>query len=196
MIESQHSSDLVQSLHERILRLELIAEITRIVSSILDLDSLLDTCVNLIRERIYYHPFLYLLDDTQKWAIIRAGTGEVGHLLLKRKHQIEVNSTTLIGWCIKNRKARMIIDDQPDADNFNNPLKVILPEFRCVVAIPLISRDKMIGAIEIHTWDENYGWGFDKYLADYQMMADHIAVAIDNARQFGEIKGKVEIAQR
>ncbi len=71
-------------------------------------------------------------------------------------------------------------------------MKPLLPDTHCHVAFPLISRDEVVGALEIQTYDEGYSWEFDEYWDDYQLMVDHIAIAIDNACLFSQLKEKLE----
>ncbi len=97
-METEYTPELVQSLQGRIHTLEAIIKVTKKVSSILDQEILLDTSVHLIWDYFHiYHNFLYLLDDAQKWAVVRAGTGEVGRHLVASNHKVKISDATLVG---------------------------------------------------------------------------------------------------
>ena len=59
--------------------MEVAASLAGATTSILDLNALVTTAVELIRERFdFYHVGLFLTDEDNQWAILRAGTGEAG----------------------------------------------------------------------------------------------------------------------
>lgn len=65
--------------------LAIITDITKIISSNLDLDSLIEDSVELIRNKFNYcHIHLYLVDEAENWAVLRVGTGVIGNLMLEQ----------------------------------------------------------------------------------------------------------------
>ena len=171
-----------ETLERRAMQLQTAAEVSRAASSILTVDELLPQVVNLVRERFdLYYAGLFLVNETDQWAVLRAGTGEPGRKMLETGHKLEVGGASMIGWCIANQKARIVLDVGKEATHFSNPL---LPLTRSEMALPLISRDHVIGAMTIQS-DQPAAFTQED-INVLQSMADQTANAIGNARLFEE----------
>jgi signal transduction histidine kinase/DNA-binding response OmpR family regulator len=174
------------------LQLATAAEVSRTASSILDPAELLPQVVNLIRDRFdYYYVGLFLLDESREYAVLRAGTGEAGRQMLEMGHKLKVGGTSMIGWCAAQGKARIALDVGREAMRFDNPL---LPETRSEMALPLISRGRVIGAMTIQSARSA---AFSEQDVDgSQTMADQVANAIENARLFQQTEESLEEISR
>jgi len=171
------------------LQLTTAGEVSRAASSILDPAKLLPEVVNLVRDRFdFYYVGLFLLDEGGEYAVLRAGTGEAGRQMLEMGHKLEVGGTSMVGWCVAQGKARIALDVGKEAVRFDNPL---LPETRSEMALPLISRGRVIGAMTIQS--ARSAAFSDEDIAALQTMADQVANAIENARLFEETQ---HLAQR
>jgi GAF domain-containing protein/HAMP domain-containing protein len=175
----------------RAMQLETAAEVSRAATSVLDPDELVRQAVDLIRERFdLYYAGLFLLDESGRWAMLRAGTGGPGRQMLEAGHKLEVGGRSMVGWCTANAQARIALDVGEEAVRFDNPL---LPDTRSEMALPLISRGQVIGALDVQSVEA--GAFSDEDIAVLQTMADQIAVAIDNARLFTEAQARLEKVQ-
>jgi PAS domain S-box-containing protein len=181
--------DLSAALSRRDAQFQAVAEVSRAVSSILDLDELLVRVVDLICHHFnLYYAGIFLIDETGawtgdpgKWAMLRSGTGEAGEQMVASGHRLEIGGTSMIGWCIANRKARISDRAGEEAIRFANPL---LPETRSEMALPLISRGRVIGAMTIQDSREK---AFSEHdISVLQAMADQLGNAIQNALLFQE----------
>ena len=171
----------------RITRQETAAQVSRAASSTLELEQLIHDTVNLIRERFeLYYAGLLEVDETGQWAILRAGTGEAGRQMLAQGYQLRVGSVSMIGWCLAQRQARVALDVQQDSIHLQNPL---LPDTRSELALPLISRDAVIGALTIQS--VHVGAFNDADIAILQTMADQLANAIANARLYAQAQREI-----
>ena len=171
---------LIESGQRRTMQLQTAAEVSSAASSILDPDDLLPQAVELIHERFgLYYAGIFLVDETGKYAVLQAGTDEAGRKMLEMEHKLEVGGMSMIGWCVANRQARIALDVGKEAVHFGNPL---LPETRSEMALPLVSRGKVIGAMTIQSVQEAAFSQED--IAALQTMADQLANAIQNARLF------------
>ena len=180
---TQSSSDLNQLLHYELELFKKIVEITKSIICILDLEQLLNTTVNLIRDYLDYELILiYLFDDTKKFAVARAATGEVGRILLDKEYKVEISNTTLIGRCISNEAAYIVTNRDEDIVEFQNP---ILPDVQSVAILPLVHQDEVIGALEVQ--DFSPAFLSERDLSALQVLADYLAIAIKNARLFGKM---------
>jgi GAF domain-containing protein len=93
----------------------------------------------------------------------------------------------MVGWCVANKQARIALDVGEEAVRFENPL---LPETRSEMALPLIVRGQVIGAMTVQSTQES---AFsDEDVAVLQTMADQLAVAIENARLFEQAQTRAE----
>jgi PAS domain S-box-containing protein len=178
----EQQADTVNILKNRTVQLQTAAEISRAASSILDLNLLLPQVVELIRVHFeYYYVGIFLTEETGKWAVLRAATGETGRQLLEMGHRIESSQPSMIGWAIANKRARFALDVGIEAVRFKNPL---LPLTRSEVALPLISRGEVIGAMTIQS--AKPAAFKEEDITALQTMADQVANAIENARLFTE----------
>jgi DNA-binding LacI/PurR family transcriptional regulator/GAF domain-containing protein len=169
---------LLSDIQRRASRLLAAAEISRVTTSILTLDELLPQAVGLICERFdLYYAGIFLVDESQRWAILRAGTGEAGRMMLARNHRLEVGGASMIGMCVAQGEARITFDTHREAVHRRNPL---LPETRSELALPLFSRGRVIGAMTIQ--DTRPGAFTKEDITTLQTMADQLANAIENAR--------------
>ena len=173
---------LLEETSRRAARLATAAEVSAAASSILSLEELLPQTAELIRQRFdLYYVGIFLLDETGRWAILRAGTGEAGRQMLAAGHKLEVGGKSMIGWCTANARARIALDVGAEAIRFDNPL---LPNTRSEMALPLISRGRVIGAMTIQS--DRPAAFTEEDITALQTMADQLATALENARLFAE----------
>jgi PAS domain S-box-containing protein len=160
--------------------LQTAAEVSQAANSILDVNDLIHTSVNLIRDEYdFYYVGMFLVDERREWAVLQTGTGEAGKVQLAKGHKLKIGGASMIGWCIEHRQARIALDVGVEAVRFNNPH---LPETRSEMALPLISRDEVIGALTVQSTRPAAFTAEDVTLL--QTMADQLANAIANARLF------------
>jgi GAF domain-containing protein/HAMP domain-containing protein len=167
-------------LSQRAVQLQTAAEVSQAATSTLDLNQLLPQAVELIRERFdLYYVGVFLVDETSEWAILRAGTGDAGRIQLEQGHRLKVEGESMIGWCVSNAQARITLDVDEEAVHFKNPA---LPDTRSEIALPLISRGEVIGAITVQSTSPAAFSRED--ITTLQTMADQLSNAIQNARFF------------
>ncbi len=188
---------LEQRVSERTRGLQTAAEVARATTSVLDPDELLQQVVDLARERFHlYYVGLFLLDKEpgdpgRAFAVLRAGTGKAGQIMVEQGHKLEVGGGSMIGQCVVRTEARIALDVGEEAIRFDNPF---LPETRSEMALPLRSRGRVIGAMTVQSTE---GAAFDETdIAVMQTMADQVAVAIDNAQLFAESQDALETTRR
>jgi GAF domain-containing protein/HAMP domain-containing protein len=167
------------------------SEVGRAAGSILDTQQLIRQVVDVIRERFnLYYVGLFLLDATGEYAVLQAGTGEAGRIMLERGHRIKVGEG-MIGWSIANKKPRVALEAGEDAVRLASSL---LPLTRSEAALPLISRGKVLGALSVQS--ERPGIFTEETITVLQTMADQVALALDNARLFAESEEALKTLQR
>jgi len=200
------------SLQKRAFQLQISAQVARAAISILDQDRLMQETVNLICDRFdLYHVGLFLIDESREWAVLRAGTGEAGDQMLAQGHRFETNSDSLVGQCVAGARARIALDataaqawllyeddSAGPGEGYARPgdgvgtveIISLLPRTRSEMVLPLLSGGRVIGALDIHSVEREVFSEED--IPVFQMMADQVAAAIDNARTFADIRARLE----
>ncbi|MCS7178098.1 MAG: GAF domain-containing protein [Anaerolineae bacterium] len=173
---------LLQESRQRAAQLEMAAEVARAAASILDVRRLLSETAELVRERFnLYYVGIFLLDESGRWAVLRAGTGEAGRKMLEMGHKLRVGGPSMIGWCTAYGKPRIALDVGKEAVRFDNPL---LPATRSEMALPLLSRERVIGAMTIQS--DRPAAFTPEDVTVLKTVADQLATAIENAHLYQE----------
>jgi GAF domain-containing protein/BarA-like signal transduction histidine kinase len=156
----------------------------REVTSILDLESLLPHTVNIICEAYgLYYAGVFLVDDAGEYAVLRSGYGKAGKAMVADGHKLKIGTESMIGACIAMNEARIALDVGEERVHFKNPH---LPHTRSEMALPLIYGGKALGAVTIQSSEERAFSEDD--ITTLLTMAEHLAVAINNARLLEELK--------
>jgi GAF domain-containing protein/HAMP domain-containing protein len=183
---------LVTGLEERVLArtrdLTLAGEVGQVLSQVTDLEELLSESVELIRERFdLYYVQIYLVDAQGGNLVLRAGTGNVGVELKWRGHMLPLNSGSINGSAVVNRQTMLVPDTEKSPVFRRNPL---LPKTRSEMAVPLIVGGRIVGVLDMQSSQAN-ALSTDNVLA-FETLAGQLAIAIDNARLFRDIRRSQE----
>lgn len=164
------------------IQLEAASSVARKIAEIRDLQSLLDNVTRSIADQFgFYHVGLFLLDDKKQFAILQAASSEGGRKMLQLGHRLGVGQTGIVGYVTGRGRPRVALDTGADAVFFDNPH---LPLTHSEMALPLIVRGNVIGALDIQS---EKGKAFsDDDVEIMQTVADQLAIAIENARLFSE----------
>jgi GAF domain-containing protein/anti-sigma regulatory factor (Ser/Thr protein kinase) len=154
------------------------------VTSILDLEELLAHTVNIICEAYgLYYAGIFLVDQAGEFAVLRSGYGKAGKAMVTDGHKLKIGSESMIGTCIATGEARIALDVGEERVHFKNPH---LPHTRSEMALPLIYGGQALGAVTIQSSEERAFSEDD--ITTLLTMAEHLAVAINNARLLDELK--------
>jgi GAF domain-containing protein len=93
----------------------------------------------------------------------------------------------MIGQCLARGEPRIALDARSEAARFANPL---LPETRSELALPLISRGRVIGALSVQS--SRQGVFTEENIAIFQTMASQLANSIENAYLLEETQRAME----
>lgn len=156
------------------------AEIGRLVTSTLDLNTIFTRAVDLIRNRFgFYHVGLFIVEETGFNAVLQEATGEAGEEMKRQKHSLPVGSKSIVGEVTASGNPFVVNDTATSPIHRPNPL---LPKTRAEAAIPLRVGSRIIGALDLQSEYPNAFAEDD--IAVLQTLADQIAIAIDNARSY------------
>ncbi len=171
-----------QALERRAEYLAITGQVSRVAVSILDVDELLDRVTNLISERFdFYHTGIFLVDDSGEWAILRAVSSEEGRRMLARGHRLRVGTQGIVGYVSGSGRPRISLDVDEDTVWVENP---DLPVTRSEMALPLSVGDRVIGVLDVQSKAAN-AFSLED-VETLRILADQIAIAIQNARVFQE----------
>jgi GAF domain-containing protein len=159
-------------------RFEAIAQVARAITSIQDEDTLLSRLAQVISEYFgFYHVGIFLLDEEQQWAGLRASNSEAGRKMLARRHQLKVGQAGIVGHVAASGIPRIALDVELDAAFKDNP---DLPETHSELALPIKAGDQIIGVLDMQSTEVNAFQSEDT--ETLYILADQVAIAIENAR--------------
>ncbi len=184
-------SERTRELEHRSKLLKAVADAGKAITSFRDLSELLQQTTYLIHENFgYYHAGIFLLDEHKEYAILSATNSEGGHRMLEKKHQLKVGETGIVGYVTQNARARIALDVGKDAVFFDNP---DLPQTRSEMALPLIVGGQVLGALDVQSTEPQAFSEED--ISTLQILAEQIAIAIQNANLFNEAEKAIESAR-
>lgn len=180
----QQNKELLRQAERRAKLLKAANTVGKEVTSILSLDDLLPKMVNtIVATYNFYYAGAFLVDPSGEWAVLRAGYGAAGAAMLAEGHKLEVHGNSMIGDCIRSNQARIASKVDSERIHFKNPH---LPSTRAEMALPLAFDGKVLGAVTVQSADERAFSQDD--ITTLQTMADHLAVAIQNAYSLEALK--------
>ncbi|NPA27225.1 MAG: GAF domain-containing protein [Chloroflexi bacterium] len=175
-------------LQRRMTQIQTAADIGRLVTSIRDLDELLERTVRLIAERFgYYHVGVFLVDQTGLWIELRAASSESGQQLLRRGLRLRIGQEGIVGLVARTGHPKVVLDVTAE------PAYKYLPELsltRSEMALPLRVGERILGVLDIQSTEPQAFSPAD--VTTMRIVADQLAVAIDNARLLQEMQRALE----
>ena len=182
-------------LQDRVTQLQTISQLSQTISGIQNLDELLPRVAELISQRFdIYHTGIFLIDDRNENAILQAANSAGGQNMLARGHRLKVGAQGIVGHVTSTGQPRIALDVGEDAIYFDNP---DLPDTRSEIALPLKLTNQIFGALDLQSTQPK---AFeDDDIQTLSILADQVAIAIQNARSFEHSRKsaeEVEIAYR
>lgn len=174
---------------ERMRLAEITSQVAQRISHRMPLQDVLNNAVEQIHIEypLIYHAQIFLVDDEGQNAQLVASTGQVGRMLIERRHSLPIGSLSVIGQVTANGQAVIFRAGSADGIHRRNEF---LPDTAVEAAFPLRIGDQIIGALDLQSKVITAFQQED--LAIFQSLADHIAIAIDNARLFDETETRLQ----
>ncbi|MGH8674803.1 MAG: PP2C family protein-serine/threonine phosphatase [Burkholderiales bacterium] len=161
--------------------LEVLHEISRELSSILDLDQLLQRVAELLKKVIEYDMFsILLLDEAgsrlqHRFAVRFDEKDE--RVALKPTYSI---GEGLVGFAAQHKQALLVPDVHKDPRYLQ-----LNPETKAELIVPLVHKDRVIGVLDLeHT---RRGYFSEDHLRNLTTLAAQVAIAIENARLYEHV---------
>ena len=176
---------------KRAAQLEALAQVTRAITSLRDLQELLPFVVALISEKFgFYHVGIFLLDEMNEFAVMTAANSEGGKKMLERKHRLRVGHQGIVGNVTATGEPRIAMDVGKDAVFFDN---LELPNTHSEMALPLKSGKLVVGALDVQSTE--IGAFTEEDIQMLGLLADQVSLAIENARLFDETRRALSEAE-
>ncbi len=182
--QTDELESLGKTMQDRAHKLRSIADVSREIASIQDMDELLQAIVSVVgREFGYYHVGIFINDDSHDYTILRATNSQGGKRMVERGYKLKIGESSSVGNTALTGRPRVMQDAGSEMAHFNNP---DLPETRSQVALPLRIGRELIGALDLQT-TQPVAFGKDD-IELLTVLADQLSAAIQNARLFAETR--------
>ncbi len=157
--------------------LKMLANISRELSSILDLNELLGKIASTVRELINYDAFSILYIDS--------GARALRHLFsLRYDQRVNIDNVPLgkgiTGAAAESREVVRVHDTAKDPRYIASH-----PDIRSEVAVPLILQDRVLGVMDLKS--SRMGHFTDDHIRILSLLAPQIASGVENARLYQEL---------
>ncbi|MFH2103880.1 MAG: GAF domain-containing protein [Chloroflexota bacterium] len=185
--------DLTGDLHKRMNQLKDTARIVRETGDILDLDRFLEETATLIARRFgYYHTGIYLLDSTGETLSLMATDPSPGsRQMLAADKSIRIGPDSIAGFVIQSGEPYIAINAETDPHYQKSDY---LPQTWSEIGLPIMSHGNVIGVLDLQS--TTAGQFTDDDQAILQVIADQIALTIENTRLFQENQAVLDTTRR
>ena len=157
-----------------------LVDIARDLASTLDLDTLLERIVRLATDLNDAEEASILLYDPKKLQLFfQASTDKANAAQLRG---IIVPAESIAGWVALHREPVIVDDVHRDSRFFQNVEQMLQFKTRSIVAVPMITKDKLIGVLEVLNKRSEIFSELDREIL--VVLAGQAAVAIENTRLF------------
>lgn len=200
----QRVAERTYNVEKRLGQFQAVAEIGRAAATIRNPDELLPMVTRLISEQFgFYHVGIFLIEEgrvdysergegrVRRYAVLRAANSEGGQNMLRRGHKLVVGEQGIVGYVTGTGKPRIALNVGEDTQYFRND---DLPLTRSEMALPLAVGGKVIGALDVQSVEAGAFARDD--VTVMQILADLLAIAIENARLFTESQEALEVSRR
>lgn len=178
----QQVEERISELRKRATQLEAVSSVARTIASVQDINTLLPAISKLVSQQFgFYHVGIFLLDSQRRQAVLQAANSPGGLRMLSRQHSLPLDLHSIVGYATSRGEPRIALDVGADFVYFDNP---DLPNTRSEMAIPLRVAGTVIGTLDVQSTETNAFSEED--ISVLTTLADQLAIAIENARLFGE----------
>ncbi len=177
--------DLIGTMEQRIADrtrdLETVVDVNEQISTILDLDRLLQDMVDLTKERFgLYHSHVYMLNEAGDTLVLTSGAGHVGRQMVAEVRTIDFNNRDSIVATAARTREGMVVNDVTESPTFLP--HALLPRTRSELAVPLIARGRVLGVLDVQS--DEVGHFTEEVFGVLEIMAGQISTALSNAQLF------------
>lgn len=172
---------LLEESQKLVAELGTVAEVGVAITTIRNVDELLQQVVDLTKERFdLYHAHIYLLDSEENSLVLTNGAGEVGQRMVAEGRSIPLHQEqSLIARAARLRQG-IIVNDVTTEPGFLP--HALLPDTHAEMAVPIVVADKVLGVLDVQS--DRAGRFRQEDIRIKTTLASQIGVALQNARSF------------
>ena len=174
-------NNLESKVNERTRDLAVASDVSRQITSVLDLDVLLPELVDKTRQGFnLYYVVVFLYDQQAEELLLEAGTGMEGMLMKSEAKCFPISARpSLVAQVARDRKAEIINDTAQSTIYLSNPH---LPDTRAEAAFPMLVSDELVGVLDLQS--EIVGRFQESETQIFSTLAEQIAIAVRNAQLY------------
>lgn len=177
-------------LKRRANQLSIIAEVSKDITSILELNELLQEVADLIHEKLKIpHVFLYTVHNNRRQIIFEAGSG----IQTEALHNYSINLDSkegIIPWVARSGQTSLVNDVLKEPRFI--PSQFLRGNSRSELTIPLLYDNKPVGILDVQSKRVNAFSRDDQIILE--ALADSIAIAIHNADLYKTERWRRQVA--
>lgn len=175
-VEESYKS-LERKVQERALQIQTAAVVAQNVTTIPNLDDMLNKTVELLVQQFdFYQTSIFLVDGSGKNIDFKTGYGSATKGLVEQKYSLAIGSESIIGWVAANNEARVASDVTEDSLHLKNEL---LPETRSEACVPISLGNVVLGVLDVQSTQPR-AFSADSIVM-LQTLASQVAAAIQTA---------------
>jgi signal transduction histidine kinase len=172
-------------LAQRLRELELMVQVSRTLTSTLDLERLLELIIKTAAELVNSQDASIILEDRRTGALVfRAAAGPKSDQLVNMQVPIE---GSIAGTVFKSQKPLIVGDTKSDPRHYDEVDRDIEFDTQSILAVPMIFKKRAIGVLEAVN-KLNHGQFGEHDVQTLSTLATQAAVAIENARLVAELQ--------
>ncbi|MBN1317351.1 MAG: GAF domain-containing protein, partial [Anaerolineales bacterium] len=188
----QRVAERTRSLQYRALQLETSTQVSREITSILEIDQLLNRVVTLIAGAFgYYHVSIFLVEKDTNQLVYRSGGGEIKFSEYARNWLIVLGEGSLNGEAVEKNEMIIVNDVVNDPRYLPNEY---LPETQSELVAPLRFGSQVIGTLDVQSKKKDAFGEDDARIL--QGLGDQIAIAIENACLYTKSRTLAAVEER
>lgn len=169
---------MIEDYSKRLDRYKRLIEISRDLASTLDLDPLLNRIIHAAKDITNAQAASILLyDETARELYFQVATNPSPMM-----RGLVIPMDSIAGWIVTNRKAVRSSDVKNDTRYFKNVAKTLSFATQSIMGVPLITKDKVIGVLEVLNKSDGEFTETDEDLLG--VLGAQAAIAIENTRLF------------
>lgn len=180
-----------KALERQAAQLKIINAVGEQIAQVRELGSILDSAAHLIRKYFgYYHVALFTPQHETKELIMRANSGAFSQLF-PENHRLRFDQG-MVGWAAVN-KTTLLANDVHQEPHYVN----LYPDeisTSAELAVPILVKDNLVGVLDIQSPKEGAFTENDVRLME--TVADQIAIAMENARLYDEVRLQLKERER
>jgi len=180
---------LMEQTQRSAVELQAVADVGTATASILDPTVLLQSVVDLTKERFdLYHAHIYLYDEEVGRLNLAVGAGEVGDALVRTGWSIPYEKeASIVSRAARTRVGQIVADVNQDPVFLPNPY---LPDTRAELAVPMVVADQLLGVFDVQS--DRVGRFTQDDIRTFTTLSSQVGVALKNARLYAEQLETVE----